>query len=156
MGLRISICGLSGDLQLSDLAVEWIGGFLPLGGPDERSRPALAFLERVRSMISFSSSSLNTAWSSGVTPTCPGHRFDAVIALAADLGFRFDRAMWSPVSAANWNVFLRLKWRTPGGSRYPARLQLQVERDGRPDLHQLLPRLVRPRLGSSWMPLVAP
>ena len=26
------LSGLSGDLQLSDLAVEWIGGFLPLGG----------------------------------------------------------------------------------------------------------------------------
>ena len=25
--------GLSGDLRLSDLAVEWIGGFLPLGAP---------------------------------------------------------------------------------------------------------------------------
>ena len=27
------LSGLSGDLQLSDLAVEWIGGFLPLGVP---------------------------------------------------------------------------------------------------------------------------
>ncbi|WP_115023842.1 sulfatase-like hydrolase/transferase [Synechococcus sp. UW69] len=27
------LSGLSGDLQLSDLAVEWIGGFLPLGAP---------------------------------------------------------------------------------------------------------------------------